>query len=529
MFCSRWKYQTIVGIVSTNEVSFHIQLETYCRARLPPSVSAQTNAHQLTLPVTGYFLSPAERYIAARAQLVSNYEDLSPESPSSVSSFSTVTSGVNPVGSTSAHDQLMSQWHLRKSEEIRQKAKHRYVYGPRAPVEKVVQQGTRQRRLIDSIQSSPNVLPRTDDSPSSTSPVRSNPVNAPKNLSQWSSDVWDAMQFFLSIEHIFLFVVSLLIKQINDSHLYSSREWRNDMMCWTIDWISSLEICIICFSRWFTDEIDTKPLRLIEIKRKSPTFSFPDLVAGQHKYQYEWSSIFAIDDSGERIRACLWTATILLLDKTSKYIKKTKQFWKTDSIAFGCRWYCMSLLSGDRATSLLGRSRWLGVKALVTEKSTEIIESLHEIGELEVIVFGNEVRVISIVIWLVTVEKRIEVKSESTVVRLMEMSGTRCVEMLEEIVHVKLKGIGVRRRENVMTLRVILTAFAGIAEDIVGLRDRTKGVLRLGILVLIGVVFQRWREEGNWCDAGNVVLIPNCRNRRLISFSLASRLTPKIS
>ena len=85
----------------------------------------------------------------------------------------------------------------------------------------------------------------------------------------------------------------------------------------------------------------------------------------------------------------------------------------------------------------------------------------------------------------------LEERAEVIVIAVLEVR-TR-IEVLEEIVHVKLKAgklvlIG-RRCKRLMTLRIILTTFSGITEDIVSFSDCTKGFFSFGLFVLIRMIF----------------------------------------
>lgn len=163
--------------------------EPNSRPQLPPSISTQSNdrvcsgrPRQLTLPITGYPQSLAERYIAARAQIGSNPEDLSPATPSSASS-SSGSSQVYAFEPAGGHHALMHQWHQQKTHEVQRKEKHRYVYGQPPPVERSGQHGTLQSRLIAATQ------PRHDPPAPSSAETQATVQPSEKRLSKASTDV----------------------------------------------------------------------------------------------------------------------------------------------------------------------------------------------------------------------------------------------------------------------------------------------------------------------------------------------------
>lgn len=72
-------------------------------------------------------MSPAERYIALKAQSVvssNGRNSLSPDSPSSISGKSLIS----PLQYQPSHAEIMSQWYQKQISEKTKKHKNRYVY-----------------------------------------------------------------------------------------------------------------------------------------------------------------------------------------------------------------------------------------------------------------------------------------------------------------------------------------------------------------------------------------------------------------
>ena len=128
---------------------------------------------------------PLNDTFAARAQVGSTREDLSPATPSSASSASG-SSEVYAFEGAGGHHALMSQWRHQKCYEVQKKEKHRYVYGQPPPVERSGRHGTLQSRLIAATQ------PRHDPpAPTQPSPAETHARVQPseKRLSTVSTDV----------------------------------------------------------------------------------------------------------------------------------------------------------------------------------------------------------------------------------------------------------------------------------------------------------------------------------------------------